>query len=95
VFFIWTILDWFSESMESGNVSSSKRGSTDGGGGGGGHNITVDSVVGLMYQEFAILTGAKSLDDHYILTFPDRGNFHLLSDEDYRRLMIYLTSVPP
>jgi len=79
---------WFLESMETGNSS---QGSPDGG---PTHN-TVESVVDLMYQEFAVLTGSKSIDDHYIMTFPDRGNFHLLGDEDYRRLMIYLTSVPP
>jgi hypothetical protein len=76
------------ESMESGNSS---KGSSEG----GPSHITVDSVVDLMYQEFVILTGAKSIDDHYVMTFPDRGNFHQLSDEDYKRLMIYLTSVPP
>lgn len=94
----------FTESMESGIASQSS--SSEGGGGGGGGssaschhhhpaNYSVDSVMDLMYQEFAILTGAKSLDDHYILMFPDRGNFHFLADEDYKRLMIYLTAVPP
>jgi hypothetical protein len=74
--------------MESGIAS---QGSSEG----GQYSFTVDSVMDLMLQEFAILTGSKSIDDHYILTFPDRGNFHLLGDDDYKRLMIYLTAVPP
>ncbi|CAG7827658.1 unnamed protein product [Allacma fusca] len=57
--------------------------------------VTTQDVFDLLYQEFAILTGAKSLDDRYIIIFPDRGNFHLLAENDYRRLMVYLTSVPP
>jgi len=57
--------------------------------------ITIDSVVDLVFQEFAILTGSKSLDDHYLMIFPDRCNFHMLSDDAYRRLMVYLTSIPP
>jgi hypothetical protein len=57
--------------------------------------VTVESVSELLYQEYAILTGSKTIDDHYILLFPDRGNFHQLGEADYRRLMKYLTSVPP
>lgn len=81
--------------MESGIASQSSSENGGGGGGPSSSHYSVDSVMDLMHQEFALLTGAKSLDDHYILTFPDRGNFHLLGDEDYRRLMIYLTAVPP
>jgi len=58
-------------------------------------SVTVESVSELLYQEYAILTGSKTLEDHYIIIFPDRGNFHQLAEEDYRRLMKYLTSVPP
>lgn len=81
------------ESMESGIASQSSSE-------GGPHphpqcHYNIESVVELMYQEYVILTGAKSLDDHYILTFPDRGNFHVLSDDDYKRLMAYLTAIPP
>ena len=61
----------------------------------GAKPVTTQDVFDLLHQEFALLTGAKSLDDRYIMIFPDRGNFHLLADDDYRRLMIYLTSVPP
>ncbi|CAL4096394.1 unnamed protein product, partial [Meganyctiphanes norvegica] len=45
-------------------------------------------------QQYAIVTGGKSRDGCPILTFPDRGNFSQLGDEEYRKLIIYLTSVP-
>jgi len=57
--------------------------------------ITVQSVAELLFQEFVILTGSKTLDDHYLLIFPDRGNFHLLGDEEYKMLVKYLISIPP
>ena len=34
--------------------------------------VTTQDVFDLLYQEFVILTGAKSIDDHYIMIFPDR-----------------------
>ncbi|ROT62354.1 putative guanine nucleotide exchange factor DBS-like isoform 1 [Penaeus vannamei] len=36
----------------------------------------------------------KSREGCPILTFPDKGNFAQLGDEEYRKLIIYLTSVP-
>lgn len=78
----------FTEAMESGN---SCPGSPEN----GYAQASVESVASLLYQEYVILTGAKSRSDHYLMIFPDRGNFQLLSDEDYKRLMVYLTSVPP
>lgn len=38
--------------------------------------------------------GGKTREGCPIITFPDNGNFHNLSDLDYQRLMLYLTSVP-
>ncbi|KAJ8986252.1 hypothetical protein NQ317_009960 [Molorchus minor] len=38
--------------------------------------------------------GGKSNEGCPIITFPDNNNFQLLSDVEYQRLMLYLTSVP-
>lgn len=59
------------------------------------HLYSVDAVMPLLQEEVAVLTGARSPQDHYILILPDRGNFHLLAEDEYRRLVLYLTSLPP
>lgn len=41
-----------------------------------------------------VIIGGKTREGCPIITFPDNGNFHNLSDVDYQRLMLYLTSVP-
>ena len=40
------------------------------------------------------LAGGRSREGRPILTFPDRCNFGALSEDNYRKLVIYLTSVP-
>ncbi|XP_050314166.1 guanine nucleotide exchange factor DBS-like isoform X2 [Anthonomus grandis grandis] len=59
-----------------------------------GDPLGVGEVVDLLKEHYAILTGGKSNDGCPIITFPDNNNFHMLSDIDYQRLMLYLTTVP-
>ena len=56
--------------------------------------LTVADVAELLHAQYAILTGARSLDGCSLITFPDRNNFQNLSDCDYQKLIYYLTSVP-
>lgn len=78
--------------MESSKFEGTTEESTEGP---SSSQITVESVAELLYQEYVILTGSKTLDDHYLLILPDRGNFHQLGYEDYKMLVKYLVSIPP
>lgn len=60
----------------------------------GGCALSVRDVSELLHAQYAIITGGKSREGCPILTFPDKGNFAQLGDEEYRKLIIYLTSVP-
>lgn len=55
--------------------------------------LAVHDVADLLEEKYAICTGGKSKDGCPLLIFPDNLNFHLLSDVQYQRLMLYLTSV--
>ncbi|XP_015596435.1 guanine nucleotide exchange factor DBS isoform X2 [Cephus cinctus] len=57
-------------------------------------DLAVRDVADLLQQQYAIITGGKTREGCPIITFPDNGNFHNLTDLDYQRLMLYLTSVP-
>ncbi|XP_014297307.1 guanine nucleotide exchange factor DBS isoform X3 [Microplitis demolitor] len=57
-------------------------------------DLAVRDVADLLQHQYAIITGGKTREGCPIITFPDNGNFHNLSDLDYQRLMLYLTSVP-
>ncbi|XP_075216691.1 guanine nucleotide exchange factor DBS-like isoform X2 [Lycorma delicatula] len=57
--------------------------------------LTVTDVADLLQQQFAVITGGKSLEGYPLITLPDLGNFTSLSDSDYQKLILYLTSVPP
>ncbi|KAJ8670670.1 hypothetical protein QAD02_001929 [Eretmocerus hayati] len=57
-------------------------------------DLAVRDVADLLQPQYAIITGGKTREGCPIITFPDHGNFHNLSDLDYQRLMLYLTSVP-
>lgn len=48
--------------------------------------------VGQIY--YFLFSGGKSKERCPIITFPDNGLFHLLSDENYKRLISYITIVP-
>ncbi|XP_050044251.1 guanine nucleotide exchange factor DBS-like isoform X1 [Dermacentor andersoni] len=60
----------------------------------GGAVLTVRDVADVLKGKHVILTGGRTCEGYPVLTFPDSGAFCSLSDEDYRRLMQYLTSVP-
>ncbi|XP_056645987.1 guanine nucleotide exchange factor DBS-like isoform X1 [Diorhabda sublineata] len=57
-------------------------------------NLNVNDVLELLQQQYAIISGGKSKEGCPIITFPDNNNFETLSDIEYQRLMMYLTSVP-
>ncbi|CAH2989559.1 unnamed protein product [Chilo suppressalis] len=52
------------------------------------------SIGELLLPQYALATGGLARDHRPLVTFPDHGNFHLLSTLEYRRLLLYLTSVP-
>ncbi|XP_017778682.1 PREDICTED: guanine nucleotide exchange factor DBS isoform X2 [Nicrophorus vespilloides] len=56
--------------------------------------LGVHDVADLLHPQYAIVTGGKSKDGCPLITFPDQNNFHALTDTEYQRLMLYLTSVP-
>lgn len=58
------------------------------------NSLTVADVAELLHAQYAIITGARSMDGCSLITFPDRNNFQNLSDCDYQKLIYYLTSVP-
>ncbi|KOX71191.1 Guanine nucleotide exchange factor DBS [Melipona quadrifasciata] len=57
-------------------------------------DLAIRDVADLLQSQYAIIAGGKTREGCPIITFPDNGNFHNLSDLDYQRLMLYLTSVP-
>ncbi|CAK1601730.1 unnamed protein product [Parnassius mnemosyne] len=52
------------------------------------------SVGELLLPQYALATGGLAKDHRPLITFPDNNNFHLLTAAEYRRLLLYLTSVP-
>ncbi|XP_055603319.1 guanine nucleotide exchange factor DBS isoform X3 [Uranotaenia lowii] len=56
--------------------------------------LSVADVAELLHPQYAIITGGRSKDGCPLITFPDNNNFHNLSDVDYQKLILYLTSVP-
>lgn len=56
-------------------------------------SLVVNDVAELLEAQYAINAGGKSKEGCPVIIFPDNLNFHLLSDVEYQRLMLYLTSV--
>lgn len=52
------------------------------------------NVGELLLPQYALATGGLAKDHRPLITFPDNNNFHALSAAEYRRLLLYLTSVP-
>ncbi|XP_049873150.1 guanine nucleotide exchange factor DBS-like isoform X2 [Pectinophora gossypiella] len=52
------------------------------------------SVGELLLPQYALATGGLARDHRPLITFPDNNNFHVLSAGEYRRLLLYLTSIP-
>lgn len=56
--------------------------------------LHIADVADLLHPQYAVITGARSMDTGSpLITFPDNNNFHLLSDRDYQRLIQYLIGV--
>ncbi|XP_035793105.1 guanine nucleotide exchange factor DBS-like isoform X3 [Anopheles albimanus] len=56
--------------------------------------LSVADVAELLHPQYAIITGGRSKDGCPLITFPDYANFHNLTDTEYQKLILYLTSVP-
>ncbi|KAJ1520073.1 hypothetical protein ONE63_004298 [Megalurothrips usitatus] len=56
--------------------------------------LTVQDVASLLRTQFAVMTGGRTRDGQPIVTFPGAGAQAVLSDDDFQRLSLYLTSVP-
>jgi len=56
--------------------------------------MSIGDVADLLHPQYAIITGGRSREGCSLITFPDHNNFHTLSDNDYKKLILYLTSVP-
>ncbi|XP_064456974.1 guanine nucleotide exchange factor DBS-like [Ornithodoros turicata] len=54
--------------------------------------MDVTDVARILKGKSAILTGGRTCEGYTLLTFPDTGT--LLSDQDFRKVMHYLTSLP-
>ncbi|XP_045491774.1 guanine nucleotide exchange factor DBS-like isoform X3 [Colias croceus] len=52
------------------------------------------TVGELLLPQYALATGGLARDHRPLITFPDNNNFHVLTATEYRRLLLYLTSVP-
>lgn len=48
----------------------------------------------LCYRLICYCLGGKSKDGYSLISFPDNGLFHTLSDNEYIKLLSYITSVP-
>lgn len=57
--------------------------------------LSIGDVADLLHPQYAIITGGRSREGCPIITFPDHSNFHLLTEQDYEKLITYLTLVPP
>ncbi|CAH0388373.1 unnamed protein product [Bemisia tabaci] len=56
--------------------------------------VLASDITSLLDQQFITLTGGRSRDGYPIITFPANPNFVNLSNADYQKLIIYITSVP-
>ncbi|KAK2155523.1 hypothetical protein LSH36_237g00001 [Paralvinella palmiformis] len=57
--------------------------------------LTVLDVADALQSGYAYISGGKSASGHPIITFPDNQEACDLSDEDYKSIVSYLTSIPP
>ncbi|XP_058124508.1 guanine nucleotide exchange factor DBS [Anopheles ziemanni] len=56
--------------------------------------LSVADVAELLHPQYAIITGGRSKDGCPLITFPDYNNFQNLTDLEYQKLILYLTTVP-
>ncbi|GFY44277.1 guanine nucleotide exchange factor DBS [Trichonephila inaurata madagascariensis] len=58
-------------------------------------SLCVQDVAHLLQNRYAVITGGKTLDGFPIITFPDASiEFLNLAEDEFRKLMLFLTSVP-
>ncbi|KAM6223917.1 putative guanine nucleotide exchange factor MCF2L2 [Rhynchocyon petersi] len=55
--------------------------------------VAVD-IIEQLHRQFAILSGGQGRDGAPIITFPEFSGFKHISDEDFLKVMTYLTSIP-
>ncbi|XP_050424348.1 guanine nucleotide exchange factor DBS-like [Adelges cooleyi] len=55
---------------------------------------SITNVLDLLAQQNIVISGGKVKEGYSILTFPDTNHFFELSEEDYEKLISYITSVP-
>ncbi|XP_075969433.1 guanine nucleotide exchange factor DBS-like isoform X3 [Anticarsia gemmatalis] len=60
----------------------------------GGDGDEGRNVSELLLPQYALATGGLARDHRPLITFPDNNNFHVITPSEYRRLLLYLTSVP-
>ncbi|XP_032311518.1 guanine nucleotide exchange factor DBS isoform X6 [Drosophila ananassae] len=56
--------------------------------------LNISDVAELLHSQYVIITGGRSIDGCPLIIFPDNNNFHFLEEEDYQKLILYITSVP-
>nr|XP_043066532.1 guanine nucleotide exchange factor DBS isoform X3 [Drosophila bipectinata] len=56
--------------------------------------LNISDVADLLHSQYVIITGGRSIDGCPLIVFPDNNNFNLLEEEDYQKLILYITSVP-
>jgi hypothetical protein len=56
--------------------------------------LLIADVADILHPQYAIITGGRSKEGCPLITFPDHNNFHTLTDNDYQKLILYLSSVP-
>ncbi|CAH1781907.1 unnamed protein product [Owenia fusiformis] len=59
-----------------------------------GAQITVVDVADILQDGYVLITGGKTRGGHTILSFPDNPSKPELSEEQYKRSITYLTTVP-
>ncbi|VVD02208.1 unnamed protein product [Leptidea sinapis] len=52
------------------------------------------NVGELLLPQYVLATGGLARDHRPLISFPDNNNFHVLTPAEYRRLLLYLTSIP-
>jgi hypothetical protein len=57
--------------------------------------LTVLDVADCLQSGYAYIAGGKGPQGHPIIMFPDHHDLGELTDEDYKNVVTYLTSIPP
>lgn len=60
----------------------------------GDGKLNISDVADLLHSQYVVITGGRSIDGCPLIIFPDNNNFNFLEQEDYEKLILYITSVP-